>query len=382
MHMKPRLHFLDNLRTFLIFTVVLYHASIVFQPGFEHMWLVSDDQKSNSIGLIGLYGDVFGMFLLFFISGYFMPRSIQNKSPLTFIKSKFNRIMLPWLMAVFTLIPIYKAIFLYSRGMPQEIWYSYFHFFQRTGSDLTLWSNDPTQHWLWFLPVLFLFQVLYLCMSKTKLLNINISLKSAIGLVFIIGLAYSLVISFTHHRGWYYSAVVDFQRERLLIYFMVFLMGSLCYKLEIFNTDKRSKKYLIIANVVLSLAITAFTIFAMNLFLNLVYPERNHFIVSKVFDVTTYYVSLLLCMLSFLYVLLDLFKFSINKNTRFWKFLNPNSYQVYIIHMIVIGIVALPLGYVSIPIFIKLPILVIISYALSNLIVYSYRTAKIKLIKH
>jgi len=376
--MRSRLYFLDNLRTFLIFTVVLYHAAIVYQPGWEDIWLVSDAQKSNSIGLIGLYVDLFCMFLMFFISGYFIPQSIINKSPWTFIKSKINRIMIPWLMAVVTLIPAYKALFLYSRGLPHEEWYSYFHIFQRAGSDLEFWANDPTQHWLWFLPVLFLFQILYLGLSKTKLFSINMSLKSAISLIFIIGLAYSLFISFSHLRGWYFSPILDFQKERILIYFMVFLLGSLCYKLNIFNTDTRSKKYLIIANVVLTLGITAFTIFAMNLFFNIVYPERNHFIVSRVFDVTTYYVSLLLSMLSFLYVLLDLFKFSINKNNRFWKFLNPNSYQVYIIHMIVVGVIALPLTYITMPIYIKFPILVIVSYIVSNLLVHTYRTVKMK----
>jgi hypothetical protein len=45
--------------------VVLYHSSIVFQSGFEGEWIVSDPLKSKSIRLIGLYGDLFGMFMLF-----------------------------------------------------------------------------------------------------------------------------------------------------------------------------------------------------------------------------------------------------------------------------------------------------------------------------
>ena len=118
--MKTRLYFLDNLRTFLIFMVVLYHASIVFQPGFEGKWIVSDPIKSKSIGLIGLYGDIFGMFILFFISGYFVPHSIKSKTPWAFIKSKFKKIIIPWFVAIITLIPAYKAIFLYSRGLAPE----------------------------------------------------------------------------------------------------------------------------------------------------------------------------------------------------------------------------------------------------------------------
>ena len=380
--MKQRIYFLDNLRTFMIFMVVLYHSSIVFQPGFEGEWIVSDPMKSKSIGLIGLYGDLFGMFILFFISGYFIPISVKNKSPWAFVKSKFKIIIIPWFIAVITLIPAYKVIFLYSRGLPQEEWFSYFHIFERTGADLNFWTNNPTQQWLWFLPVLFLFQILYLALSKTNLLSVNISLKTAVIIIFVIGLIYSLTISFLDLRGWYYSALLDFQRERLLVYFMVFLLGSLCYKLKVFDTDIRSKKYLIISNVVLTLGVAVFTFVAMNLFFNIVYPDRNYFFVSKEIDIIAYYISLLLSMLSFLYVFIDLFKFNINQNNKIWKFLNANSYQVYLIHMIVIGGIALLLVNFSLPIFIKYPVLVIISYILSNIIVYVYRkvlsTIKIK----
>jgi peptidoglycan/LPS O-acetylase OafA/YrhL len=371
--MKNRIYFLDNLRTFLIFLVVLYHSSIVFQAGFEESWIVSDPMKSKSIGLIGLYVNLFVMFTLFFISGYFIPASLKNKSTWSFIKVKFKKIIIPWVIAVFTLIPAYKIIFLYSRGLPQEEWYSYFHFFQRTGEDLNFWSNAPTQQWLWFLPVLFLFQILYLLLAKVKLFSITISLKTAIVLTFFIGLIYSLFFSYLDLKGWYYSALIDFEKERLLIYFMVFLLGSLCFKLKVFDTNIRNKKHLIIINIILTLGITIFTIVAMNLFFNIVYPDRNYFIISREVDILSYYASLLLSMLSFLYILLDLFKLKFDKVNKFWNFFNKNSYQVYIIHMIIIGLIALLLMNIPVAIFIKFPVLVITSFILSNLIVHLYK---------
>ncbi len=373
--MSSRLHFLDNLRTFLIFLVVLYHASIAFQPGFEDQWIVSDTMKSNAIGLIGLYGDVFAMFLIFFISGYFIPITLKKYSVATFLKIKFTRTIIPWMLAVMTLIPLYKVIFLYSRSLPQEEWQSYFHFFKRTGSDLSIWSNDPTQQWLWFLPVLFLFQILYLVLSKTKLLHVEITLKQAVLGVFILGLLYSLVISNLGLRGWTYTILIDFQRERLLVYFLVFLLGSLCYKLKVFDSDQRNRKYLIIANVVLGLGITVFTVVALNLFLNIVYPDRNYFIVSRIVDVFAYYTSLLLTMLSFLYILLDLFRHKLNGTNSLMRLLNRNSYQVYIIHMVVIGAIALLIMKWSAPVYVKFPILTIASYFTSNLLVYVYHRA-------
>jgi len=65
--MKTRIYFLDNLRTFLIFLVVLLHAGIVYEPILENIWIVSDPTKNSSIGLVRMYLDIFVMFILFFI---------------------------------------------------------------------------------------------------------------------------------------------------------------------------------------------------------------------------------------------------------------------------------------------------------------------------
>ena len=176
--MKTRIYFLDNLRTFLIFLVVVIHAGLVYELVLENTQIVCDPAKANSIGLIRLYLDLFVMFIMFFISGYFVRFSVKNKTSWEFLKSKFIRILIPWIIAVFTLIPAYKVIFLFSRGLSQEEWFTYFHIFKRAGTDLSFFGNNPSQSWLWFLPVLFLFQVIYLVLKNNNLLSIKISLTS------------------------------------------------------------------------------------------------------------------------------------------------------------------------------------------------------------
>jgi len=371
--MKTRIYFLDNLRTFLIFLVVLLHAGIVYEPILENIWIVSDPTKNSSIGLVRMYLDIFVMFILFFISGYFIPVSLKSKNTRDFLKSKFKRIILPWIIAIFTLIPAYKAIFLFSRGLPQEEWFSYFHLFQRTGTDISFFANNPTQNWLWFLPVLFLFQVLYLALSKINLLSLKISLKTGVILTFIIGLIYSMIISGLDIRGWFHSALLHFQRERLPVYFMVFLLGSLCYKLNVFELIKKNRKFYILSNVVLTISLSIFTTVALNLFFNMIDPGRNYFFVSAIIDKSMYYSSLLLSMLSFLYIFIRLFRFSFNKRNIIMDNLNKNSYSVYIIHMVVMGIFALFLLNINIPAFIKYFLLTILTFVVSNFIVYAYR---------
>lgn len=370
--MKRRIYFLDNLRTFLIFLVVLIHSGIVYEAILENTWIVVDPVKNNAIGLVRMYMDIFVMFTLFFIAGYFIPNSVKSKSTLNFVKSKFKRILLPWIVAVFTLIPAYKIIFLFSRGLPQEEWFTYFHIFQRSGGDPYFFADNPVQNWLWFLPVLFTFQILYLLISKTDFLKTKISLKTGLILTLVIGLIYSMSISSLNLTGWYHSAIFHFQRERLLIYFMVFLLGSLAYRHRVFDSNVKNKKFYIWTNVILSVSVSVFTVVALNLFFNLVDPGRNYFFVSSTIDRTVYYTTLLISMFSFLYILIYTFRFSFNKSTKLIDQLSKNSYYVYIIHVIVMGLIALPLLSVGLPAIAKYIVLVILTFVISNIIVYVY----------
>ena len=159
-----RIRFLDNLRTFMIFLVVLCHAGGVYESsgGWALFWIVDDPATNHLSGILFLIMDIIMIPAIFFVSGFLAPLSMKNKKGWALLKSKFKRLIVPWIIAVLTLIPLYKIIFLYSRNLPQESWTTYFH-----------WSNGIwSQNWLWFLPVLFLFDILYLLFSRA---NINIS---------------------------------------------------------------------------------------------------------------------------------------------------------------------------------------------------------------
>jgi len=370
--MKTRIQFLDNLRTFMILLVVILHSGMVYMGGFESFWLVNDPDQINSLGLINMYIDIFVMFTIFFVSGYLIPISLNRKSTRGFLISKFKRIMLPWALAVFTLIPAYKAIFLYSHGLPQEAWYAYFHLFSRAGDNPYFFADSPTQSWLWFLPVLFTFQVIYLVLAKLNLLRFRISMTTAIITTIIVGTAYSMLISSLGLTGWYKSYVFDFQRERLLSYFLVFLLGSLAYKHMAFMSEVKNKRMYLTSNVVLTVVLGIFTAVALNLFFNIIEPGRDYYFISPVIDKTAYYLTSMLSMMSLLYVLLHTFRFSFNKSNRVMDQLNRSSYQVYIIHMIVLGVFALALSQTSLPGIVKYIIVVVLTYGVSNLLVVVY----------
>ena len=358
--MGNRIYFLDNLRIFMFFLVVLVHAGGVSESSgtWASFWIVDDPSTNNLSGLLFLIMDIFMMPTIFFISGFFTPLSMKNKKGYVFLKSKFKRLIIPWVIAVLTLIPLYKIIFLYSRNLPQESWTTYFH-----------WSNGIwSQNWLWFLPVLFLFNILYLLFSKVKVRIPKITLKRAVWATFLIGFVYSAGMDIFGLRGWTKIGFLDFQNERLLIYFMVFLLGALCFKLKVFDAKVESKLLYHIANSIAWIPITAYIFF-------LLYPwfKPGNYIVSEITHKLILWLSFHLSLLCMLYVMINTFRYYLNKQGKISKELNRNSYYVYIIHVIVMGGIALIMLNTAIPSLLKFLLLTVSTFGASNLIISLYR---------
>jgi fucose 4-O-acetylase-like acetyltransferase len=355
-----RIHWLDNLRTITILSVVLYHVGGVYEAGdlWGWFWIVDDPDTINWVGIVGIVFDIMVMPTMFFISGYLTPASLKNNTVWEFIKGKFKRLMVPWLIAVFTLIPIYKIIFLYSRNLPQENWSTYFHI-----------TNPNSQNWLWFLPVLFTFNILYLLFAKSNIKTPNISLKVAVLGIFIIGFMYSFFIGgILGFRSWTLTSLIDFENERLLLYFMTFLLGAFYHQRDAFAKMPKSKTLYAVVNSISWIPIT-FHIFAR--IFPFFYPEG--------FSITPLYrfiwwLSFYLSLLCLLYLMLETFWRYFDKTGKIWEELNRNSYGVYVIHVIVIGVFGTLLLNLKIPAFVKYPTLIVLTYLCSNLVVSFYRS--------
>ncbi len=354
-----RIYWLDNLRTFMIFLVILLHAAIVYEKyGMgASWWIISEPSKSNLPGILFLILDIFVIATIFFISGYFAPLSLKNKTGWAFLKSKFKRLMIPWIIAVLILVPLYKIIFLYSRNLPRESWTSYFH-----------WNAMWSQNWLWFLPVLFLFDVIYLLLSKINIDTSNITTKKAFWAVLVISVLYSFCMDFFNLHGWTKTILLDFQNERILIYLMVFLLGSLCYKFKVFESEWKNKKLDIILHCTGWIPINLYIFL---LIYSLVKP--GDYLVSEIADTLLLRLNFILSLAYLLYAMVTTFRKYLNKQGKIMTELNKNSYGVYIIHVIVMGFIALIMLNIAIPSLLKYLVLTVSTYLICNLIMYSYR---------
>jgi peptidoglycan/LPS O-acetylase OafA/YrhL len=355
-----RIHWMDNLRTIAILLVVLYHVGGVYESAglWGWFWIVDDPDTITWVGIVGIMFDIIVMPTMFFISGYLVPASLENRTGWEFIKRKFKRLMIPWLIAVFTLIPLYKVIFLYSRDLPQEYWSTYFHI-----------TNPNSQNWLWFLPVLFTFTIVYLLFSKANIKIPNISLLGAVIGTFTIGFIYSFSIGgLFGFRSWTLTPVIDFENERLLLYFMTFLLGALCFKQDVFAIKPQNKTLYTVANSIAWLPITGHIFARLWPFF---YPEG--FAITPLYRLI-YWLSFYLSLLCLMYVMIESFWLYFDRTGRIWEELNRNSYGVYIIHVIMIGIFGTLLLNLDLPALVKYPLLIILTYFFSNLVVSIYRS--------
>jgi peptidoglycan/LPS O-acetylase OafA/YrhL len=362
-----RIHWLDNLRTVIIFLVVLYHVGGVYESAglWAGFWIVDDPATVTWVGIVGIMFDIFIMPTMFLISGYLTSVSLKRKTGWEVIKGKFMRLMVPWVIAVFTMIPLYKVIFLYSRNLPQEHWTTYFHFSQ---------GNISSQNWLWFLPVLFTFNVVYVLFSKSKIKLPNISMKTAVLGTTVIGLVSSYVVGIVFgFRSWTFTPLIDFENERLIMYFLVFLLGALCHRQNVFAEKPQSKKLYTIVNAVSWIPVT------LHIGARL-YPIFYYegFWVSPAYRLI-WWSSFYLSLLSVLYLMVQSFWRYVDKTGKVWRELNRNSYGVYLIHVVLIGVFGTLLLNMELPGVVKYLLLIVSTYVGSNLIVSGFRSVVRKL---
>ena len=100
MQEKPRLAYLDNLRSFVIFLVVVMHSNVTYS-GFGGWYYKEGNSNTLDIvwrvlfGLYGSYTQAWFMGILFFLAAYFAARSLAKRGPASFVKERLFRLGIP-----------------------------------------------------------------------------------------------------------------------------------------------------------------------------------------------------------------------------------------------------------------------------------------------
>ena len=342
--MPKRIRFIDNLRTVLIFLVVANHSGLVYESSgvTSEFWIVDDPQTNHFVGLINLIIDIFVIVAFFLLSGFFAAKSLAQHGAAKFIKRRSSRLLIPWLIGVVFLMPIYKWIFLFSRKLPQESWEQY----------LYLNNGILSQSWLWFLPVLFCFSVLYSFFERQVRQLGAKSISTLVILMLLTGFVYSFTMEWLGWRGWTKSAFLDFQNERLLIYAMAFVLGAIMYHKKSFERAFIPGWAFHTANTLIFLPVCTYIVFLLNPVLN-----PGFVLLSPLADTSIKWLSFQISILGLTLIFLESGRRCLNKTNWLFELFNQHSLSIYVVHVIVLGILATAMLNLDAPSFLKYIIL-------------------------
>ena len=111
---ESRIYYLDGLRALMMISVVFAHAAMSFAVKAPSGWAALDRSRSLVFDLVIFLIASFAMQLFFFLAGFFSILIIQKKGIMTFAISRWNRIIVPFLLAVVTVLPLLQIVGLYG----------------------------------------------------------------------------------------------------------------------------------------------------------------------------------------------------------------------------------------------------------------------------
>jgi glucan biosynthesis protein C len=110
-----RMLFVDVLRVVVISWVIAHHAAQAYGPTGGD-WPITDPGNAEWLRPLYPLGAAFGLGLLFFLAGYFVPKAYDRKGAARFLKERWLRIGLP--LMVFVLLVHVPVVYLIESPRP------------------------------------------------------------------------------------------------------------------------------------------------------------------------------------------------------------------------------------------------------------------------
>ena len=162
---RPRPEF-DVLRAFVVAGLVVFHSAVVFAAGAS--WFVKDPRPRPGFTVFLLWGSLWGMPLLFVVSGMGARYAMRTRPAAAFVRGRLARLLVPFAVSLAVLVP--PMFYLERLGQPafhESYWRFWLSFVNvpalarglllrgswRSGGA----SFDPAH--LWFLYVLLVFSI-------------------------------------------------------------------------------------------------------------------------------------------------------------------------------------------------------------------------------
>ena len=345
-----RLLFFDMVRNLAMLSVILLHAVGAYSTVTPH-WAFHDGIFTAADIITYLFA-VFQMPVFFFVVGYFALPSLTKHGSWGFLKGKFRKLGIPWLLAILILVPIC----LYGGQMMKPdasqshppFWVYWLTYLKSFGTfQIGLWTfGRMNQMHFWFLSLLLAFFVtvgLFHAVRNrgpgpidgfsTKEPASNKSILSALFVAAVLtSLGYFIVILLTPVMSWVtIDLLLQFQPTSLILYIACFALGAFAYSRQWFAGDEFPSRLTIWVSVGILLTV-GFFIIGQDVF---TYPSTSHrlplgLLLAFSFNRT------FLC-LTFLVLFIAYARKYWNRPSRFNQNLSTNSYNIYLAHLFFVG---------------------------------------------
>ena len=225
-----RLFFLDNLKWFIIWLMVVFHAAMCYMAYAPQWWYVVDAaQPVFSATIFICWVDIFIMPVMFFISGYFGLMSLTKHGAWAFWRKKILRIALPWIVGAMCFAPFITYIILASRHAPVDFGTFYTTLF---------WGPLYEQAQYWYLGALL---ALYVLLTAAVTIAPSFWTRSErpekpsillyAAILFISAASIYATGSVMPPDTWtFYAYVLVLQPVRIVTYILVFFLGAWAWR--------------------------------------------------------------------------------------------------------------------------------------------------------
>jgi glucan biosynthesis protein C len=340
-----RLLFFDMVRNLAMLSVVLFHAAGAYSTVTPY-WPVHDGSSVIADGIRELF-EVFMMPVFFFLAGYFTLPSLSRQGVWKFLTGKFRRLGVPWLLALFVIIPM-TLHFTRVMANPNLLRQSFWHYWMTYLSDfgtlrIGLLSVDRTnQMHFWFLSLLLTFFLVFLVLyalkgklpASSNLLTIRApaSKKSILKVLLLAGVlvsaGYFVVTFMIPDMSWVTVDLLwQFQPGGLVLYIACFALGVFAYSRQWFAGDRFPGRLLIWIPIGLLLTVAFFSV-GQDVF---GHPSDSNLLPLGLLLAFSL-VRTFLC-LAFLVVFVAYARTYWNRPSVFNQKLAANSYNIYLVHL-------------------------------------------------
>ncbi len=96
--MDNRLHYMDHLRAGAMVLGIVFHGALAYASPIQDFWFIRDQGSSAILNCMAVFLHSFRMPLFFFVSGYFSKMIIEKRGIEQFLRNRFARIFLPFII--------------------------------------------------------------------------------------------------------------------------------------------------------------------------------------------------------------------------------------------------------------------------------------------